>query len=136
MSIALHHVNLVSDDVTRLDAFYRNVLGLKGLPEMTGQRKMQSYSAPVAFIDANPVQLHLATRDDELGFRMKQFVNPVMANGHIAFRTDNIADIKARLAEHNIPFSDYGAFAMQGWHQIFFYDPSGRVVEVHQVEGG
>jgi hypothetical protein len=23
---------------------------------------------------------------------------------------------------------------MQGWQQIFFYDPSGRVVEVHQVE--
>jgi hypothetical protein len=67
---------------------------------------------------------------------MRQFVNPVMASGHIAFRTDNIADIKARLAKANIPFSDYGAFAMQGWHQIFFYDPSGRVVEVHQVEEG
>jgi len=23
---------------------------------------------------------------------------------------------------------------MSGWHQIFFYDPEGNVIEVHQVE--
>jgi len=22
---------------------------------------------------------------------------------------------------------------MSGWHQIFFYDPEGNVIEVHQV---
>ena len=134
MSLFLHHINLVSDDVARLDAFYRNVLGLNGLPELNGLRKTQSYAGQVAFVDANPVQLHLAARDDELGFRTGQFVNPVMSAGHIAFRTDDIGAIKARLAANRVPFSDYGAFAMQGWHQIFFYDPSGRVVEVHQVE--
>ena len=133
MSLALHHINLVSDDVPRLDAFYRNVLGLKGLPDMMDLRKTQSYGGNVAFIDGNPVQLHLAARDDELGFRTRQFVNPVTSGGHIAFRTDDIDQVKAQLAKHKVPFSDYGTFAMQGWHQIFFYDPSGRVVEVHQV---
>jgi catechol 2,3-dioxygenase-like lactoylglutathione lyase family enzyme len=24
-------------------------------------------------------------------------------------------------------------FAMAGWHQIFFYDPDGNVIEVHQA---
>jgi catechol-2,3-dioxygenase len=23
---------------------------------------------------------------------------------------------------------------MNGWHQIFFYDPEGNIIEVHQVE--
>jgi catechol 2,3-dioxygenase-like lactoylglutathione lyase family enzyme len=55
-------------------------------------------------------------------------------NGHIAFRTDDIAAFKKRLEEKGIPFSDYGAWAMRGWAQIFFYDPEGNVIEVHEVQ--
>jgi glyoxylase I family protein len=33
-----------------------------------------------------------------------------------------------------VPYSDYGTWAMNGWHQIFFHDPDGNVVEVHQVD--
>jgi len=29
--------------------------------------------------------------------------------------------------------SDWGSDAVKGWHQIFFYDPIGNVIEVHQV---
>ena len=131
--LTLHHVNLVSDDVARLDGFYRNVLGLRALPGLTELRDTTTYGAKVAFVDGNPTQLHLATRDDELGFRRGQIINPVTAQGHIAFRTDDIEAVKTRLRTHGVPFSDYGIWAMRGWHQIFFYDPSGRVVEVHQV---
>jgi len=53
--------------------------------------------------------------------------------GHIAFRTDDIAAFRKRLDEKGIPYSDYGTWAMSGWHQIFFYDPEGNVIEVHQV---
>jgi glyoxylase I family protein len=53
--------------------------------------------------------------------------------GHIAFRTDDIAAFKRRLEERKIPYSDYGAWAMSGWEQIFFYDPDGNIIEVHQV---
>jgi glyoxylase I family protein len=134
MMLSLHHINLIADNVQRMEDFYCNVLGLRGLPEMLQLRKMQSYDGKVAFVDGNPTQLHLAARDDELGFRMQQVVNPVTASGHIAFRTDNIDQIKAQLVRHKVPFSDYGVFAMQGWHQIFFYDPSGRVIEVHEVK--
>jgi len=54
--------------------------------------------------------------------------------GHIAFRTDDIAAFKHRLDEKGIAYSDYGAWAMKGWEQIFFYDPDGNIVEVHQVK--
>ena len=32
-----------------------------------------------------------------------------------------------------MPYSDYGGFAMNGWQQIFFHDPEGNIIEVHQV---
>jgi len=41
---------------------------------------------------------------------------------------------KARLEARGIPYSDFGKWAIRGWHQIFFYDPEGNVVEVHQAD--
>lgn len=58
--------------------------------------------------------------------------NP-LERGHIAFRTDDIEAIKARLTERGVPSADFGAWAIEGWHQIFFHDPEGNIVEVHQV---
>ena len=77
-------------------------------------------------------QFHLAEKDLGINFRTGQAINPV-ERGHIAFRTDDIEAFKKRLKEKGIPFSDYGAWAMKGWEQIFFYDPDGNVIEVHQV---
>ena len=93
---------------------------------------MQGYSADVAFVTDGQTQFHLATKDLGLGFRMKHAVNPV-ERGHIAFRTDDIDAFKARLRAKGIAFCDYGAWAMKGWEQIFFYDPDGNIIEVHQV---
>ncbi|MGH6815218.1 MAG: VOC family protein, partial [Hyphomicrobiaceae bacterium] len=77
-------------------------------------------------------QMHLAEKDLHAGFRTGNVVNPV-ERGHLAFRTDDIAAFKQRLKDKGIPFSDYGAWAMNGWEQIFFYDPDGNIIEVHQV---
>ena len=51
--------------------------------------------------------------------------------GHIAYRCDDIAAFKAHLEAKRIPYSDWGERAVNGWHQIFFYDPDGKVIEVH-----
>jgi glyoxylase I family protein len=67
-----------------------------------------------------------------VAFRTKQAINP-LANTHIAFRTDDIEGIKRRLTERGVPYADYGAWAIKGWTQIFFHDPEGNIVEVHQV---
>ena len=61
----------------------------------------------------------------------KQTINPV-DQGHIAFRTDNIKLFIERLTEKGIPFSDYGTTFAKEWHQVFFHDPEGNVIEVHQ----
>jgi glyoxylase I family protein len=133
MRIELHHVNLCSRDVPAMDEFYRAVLDLRPEPSLGEARVTgEGYAGEVAFLSDGDVQVHLAERDLGVGFRTGQAVNP-LDRGHLAFRTDDIAAVKRRLEEKGIPYSDYGTWAMSGWHQIFFHDPEGNVVEVHQV---
>ncbi len=134
MKLTLHHINLATEDVGRMDAFYRDVLGLKtedeGLPTL---EKKQGYAGDVSFVTDGAIQMHLAQKDVLAGFNSGQTVNPV-SHGHIAYRTDDIAAFKAHLEAQGIPYSDWGNRAVAGWHQIFFYDPDGNVIEVHQAE--
>ena len=134
MKIKLHHVNVCSKDVPGLEAFYRDVLDLEPERSLEAGRILEKdgYPGAVAFLSDGTTQFHLAEKDLGIGFRTGQAVNPV-ERGHIAFRTDDIDAFKRRLEEKGIPFSDYGAWAMKGWEQIFFYDPEGNVIEVHQV---
>jgi glyoxylase I family protein len=133
MKLKLHHVNLCTTDVPAMNEFYRSVFDLEPEPSLNDVRVTeQGYAGKVAFLHDGTTQFHLAERDLGVGFRTKQAVNP-LERGHIAFRTDDIAAFKKRLDEKGIPYSDYGTWAMNGWHQIFFYDPEGNVIEVHQV---
>lgn len=134
MKIKLHHVNLCTTNVPAMGDFYRDVLDLEPEPAMNERRVTSAgYAGKVAFVTDGVTQLHLAEKDLEVGFRTNQAINP-LERGHIAFRTDDIAAFKTRLKDKGIPFSDYGAWAMNGWEQIFFHDPEGNIVEVHQVK--
>jgi catechol 2,3-dioxygenase-like lactoylglutathione lyase family enzyme len=133
MKLKLHHVNFCTTNVPAMDAFYREVLELEPEPSLQASRITQDgYAGDVSFITDGTIQVHLAEKDLGVGFRTGQAVNPV-ERGHIAFRTDDIAAVKERLKEKGIPYSDFGAWAMKGWEQIFFYDPDGNIIEVHQV---
>jgi catechol 2,3-dioxygenase-like lactoylglutathione lyase family enzyme len=133
MKLKLHHLNLTTTNVPAMDEFYRDVLDMEVEPTLAGQRiKNQGYGGDVAFVTDGTTQFHIAEKDLGIGFRTGQVVNPV-EHGHIAFRTDDIAAFKKRLDEKGIRYSDYGGWAMAGWHQIFFYDPDGNVIEVHQA---
>lgn len=133
MKIKLHHVNLCSTNVPAMDEFYRTVLEMKTEPGLNENRTPGGgYPGKVSFVTDGTTQLHLAEKDLGVNFRTGQAINPV-ERGHIAFRTDDIEAFKARLKEKGIPYSDFGTWAMKGWEQIFFYDPDGNIVEVHQV---
>ena len=135
MKLKLHHVNFCTTDVPAMNRFYREVLDLEPEPSLNAVRVTeQGYAGKVAFLHDGATQFHLAEKDLGVGFRTKQAVNP-LDRGHIAFRTDDIAAFKKRLDDRGIPYSDYGTWAMNGWHQIFFYDPEGNVIEVHQADG-
>ena len=78
------------------------------------------------------IQTHLAQKDLNVGFRTGHIVNP-LERGHIAYRTDNLEAFKTHLEENGIAYSDWEETAVAGWKQIFFYDPDGNIIEVHQI---
>lgn len=134
MKIKLHHVNFCSTNVKAMNDFYRDVLDMENVPGLNANRTQSKdgYKGEVAFVSDGATQFHLAERDLTAAHRTKTFLNP-LDRGHIAFRTDDIAAFKKRLEERGIPYADWGAWAMQGWQQIFFYDPDGNIIEVHQA---
>ena len=135
MKLKLHHVNLSTTNVGAMDDFYRGVLGMVPEPSRNAVRvKDQGYAGNVSFVTDGAIEMHLAEKDMGVNFRTGKAVNP-LERGHIAFRTDDIEGFKAKLDAQGIPYADYGGWAMAGWHQIFFYDPDGNVIEVHQVDG-
>jgi glyoxylase I family protein len=134
LKLKLHHLNLSSKDVPAMDEFYRTVLELGPEPTLSaGRITAQGYAGDVAFLSDGAIQFHLAEQDLSVGFRTNHTVNP-LHRGHIAFRTDDIEAVKRRLEEKGVPYSDYGKWSMNGWYQIFFYDPDGNVVEIHQAD--
>lgn len=133
MKLTLHHVNFCSDNVDRMDEFYANVLDMdRPSSDVPMLEREKGVPTNAHFRSDGNIQFHLAAKDHETGFNTGHFVNP-LARGHIAFRTDDLAAFKRKLEENGVPYSDYGHTAVQGWHQIFFYDPDGNVIEVHQI---
>ncbi|MDT8332886.1 VOC family protein [Roseomonas gilardii] len=137
MSTRFHHINFASKQLPEIENFYKEVLQLDeshayASNSANAQVTDKGYGGRVAFLTDGAVEMHLSTKDLGVAFRTKQAINP-LANTHIAFRTDDIEGIKRRLTERGVPYADYGAWAIKGWTQIFFYDPEGNIVEVHQV---
>lgn len=132
MKLKLHHINLATENVDRMEAFYRDVMGMPvPTTDIPVLEKEQGYAGDVGFVWDGNVQLHLAQKDVAAGFNARQIVNPV-SHGHIAYRTDDIEAAKAELDAKGVQYSDWGEQAVEGWHQIFFYDPDGNVIEIHQ----
>ena len=89
------------------------------------------YSGKIKFATDGQMQMHLAEKNLQVGFKHGEAINPV-ERGHIAFRTDDIEALKQMLDRKNIPYSDYGTAFAKEWHQVFFHDPEGNIIEVHQ----
>ena len=132
MKLKLHHINLSTQDVKKLETFYKDILFLDTQSEdLPTLEKKKGYSGDVSFVGDGKVQMHLAQKDLSVNFKTGHFINPV-EKGHIAYRTDDIEAFKKHLKENNIEFTDWGDIGVSGWHQIFFYDPDGNIIEVHQ----
>ncbi len=125
-----HHLNLAGEHWQESAAFYRDLLGLAPV-ELP--RDTDAYGATIATLqDDRGYQYHFIPPDPEFVARHNLPVNPLGA-GHLAFRVDNIAAIRALLDAAGIPYSEMGEWAIKGWHQLFCADPEGRVIEFHQV---
>ena len=135
MKLEFHHINFVSKDVDKMDKFYKKILNMEGIPlenfPRTEETEDSGYSGKINFVTEGKIEMHLAERDLNVAFKNNQTINPV-DKGHIAFRTDDIETFLKILKREKIPFSDYGTTFAKEWHQVFFQDPEGNVVEIHQ----
>ena len=127
-----HHLNLAvgeAGDVSRTAGFYRDLLGLSPV-ELP--RDENAYGAGIHTMeDKRGYQYHFVPSEPGFADDRGLPVNPLV--GHLAFRVDDIAAVRAHLDAEGIPYSDMGEWAIQGWHQLFCADPDGRVIEFHQV---
>ena len=135
MKLEFHHINFVSKDVDKMNDFYKNILCMDSIPienfPRTEETADSGYSGKINFVTEGKIEMHLAERDLNVAFKNNQTINPV-DQGHIAFRTNDIKSFLKKLRDNNISFSDFGTTFAKEWYQIFFYDPEGNIVEVHQ----
>ena len=135
MKLEFHHINFVADDVDRMHDFYTDVLGLADIPVQnfprTAATEEVGYDGKIRFATEGKMEMHLAERSFDVAFKNNRVINPV-ERGHIAFRTDDLKAFLALLDARGIPYSDYGTAFSKEWHQVFFHDPEGNVIEVHQ----
>ncbi|MGI9364206.1 MAG: VOC family protein [Rhizobiaceae bacterium] len=136
MKLELHHINFVTSNVDRLDRFYRNILQMDSIPVQRFPRTQASgdtgYDGKISFITDGNLELHLAEQNFDVAANNQRHINPV-ERGHVAFRTDDIEAFKKLLDENDIKYADYGTAFAREWHQLFFHDPAGNIIEVHQV---
>ena len=136
MKLEFHHINFVSKNVDELDAFYKNVLQMDAIPERNFPRTEATddagFAGKIKFVTEGSMEMHLAEQNFDVAALNGRHINPV-EKGHIAFRTDDIEAFKKVLEENGIQYADYGTAFAKEWHQLFFYDPVGNIIEVHQV---
>jgi catechol 2,3-dioxygenase-like lactoylglutathione lyase family enzyme len=136
MKFQYHHMNLCTEDVSRLSNFYQSIFGLNRIQDeehgLASAETANRYDGQVEFLGDGQVEFHITKKDHNTAFRMNMPINPIQ-NGHFCFRTDDIEGFKKKLEEAGIPYADYGKWALKGWYQIFFHDPDGNIIEVHQI---
>jgi catechol 2,3-dioxygenase-like lactoylglutathione lyase family enzyme len=129
-------MNICTENVSKTSEFYQSVFNLKKIQDakhsLVGEETADRFDGIVDFLTDGEVEFHITKKDVNLGFEMKHFINP-LERGHFCFRTDDIEGFKKRLEEKGIPYADYGKWALAGWYQIFFHDPNGNIIEVHQI---
>tara|TARA_B100001250_G_scaffold364824_1_gene345149 strand:- start:672 stop:1088 length:417 start_codon:yes stop_codon:yes gene_type:complete len=135
MKLEFHHINFVSKNVDTMNDFYTKILEMDNIPienfPRTEETVSSGYSGKINFVTEGKIEMHLAERDINVAFKNNQTINPV-DKGHIAFRTDDIKSFIEKLKQNDIPYSDYGTTFAKEWHQVFFHDPEGNVIEIHQ----
>ena len=118
-----------------MNDFYTKILEMDSIPienfPRTEETVSSGYSGKINFVTEGKIEMHLAERDINVAFKNNQTINPV-DKGHIAFRTDDIKSFIEKLKQNDIPYSDYGTTFAKEWHQVFFHDPEGNVIEIHQ----
>ena len=78
MKLKLHHINLSTNNVSRMNDFYKNILLLdtetNDLPVL---ERRKGYSGDVEFVTDGKIQTHLAEKDLNVSFKTGHHINPL-----------------------------------------------------------
>jgi glyoxylase I family protein len=114
--LALHHVSLNVDDVDAALDFYTGVLGL------VARTDRPDFPFGGAWLDAGRQQVHLIEGRPPAGLGQ-----------HFALLVDDLDATVAELRGRGVEVSDPGPVGTS--LQAFLSDPSGNLVELHQIVG-
>jgi catechol 2,3-dioxygenase-like lactoylglutathione lyase family enzyme len=112
----MNHFNILTDDVDRTVAFYRDAVGLE-----TGPRPDLGFPGAWMYASGRPI-LHVS------GGRKKDELRPGVID-HMAFSARGLADTLARLDRMGIHYAHRRQAGAGTW-QVFFFDPNGARVEL------
>jgi catechol 2,3-dioxygenase-like lactoylglutathione lyase family enzyme len=113
---AIHHVNLVVDDVGAAVAFYRDLLGLTVLDR-------PDFGMDGAWLAAGPTQVHLSIGTPP----------PADALQHFAFAVGDLPAVVGALRDGGFDVFEVPHTPGAG-HQAFVRDPAGNLVEFNQPD--
>jgi catechol 2,3-dioxygenase-like lactoylglutathione lyase family enzyme len=132
MSIEIHHVSILTDDIDTSIDFYRNNLGMQ-----LGTRFFQKDTADIAFLYDGPASTRYAVQliGPPFGGWMKEiFQEHGPSMGHHAFKVTDLEGWRAKLESAGVevleppkPFLTY--------KHMYFKDASGTVVELVEYPG-
>jgi glyoxylase I family protein len=112
--VAIHHVSINVRDLDEALGFYEGALGF------VRRNDRPDFGFPGAWLDAGGQQLHLIEAEA-----------PPNLGQHFAVRVDDLDAVVAELRERGYQPSEPSPVANS--HQAFIGDPSGNVVELHEV---
>jgi len=113
---AVHHVSINVEDIDAALAFYTDVLGL------VPRTDRPDFGFGGAWLDAGGQQVHLIEGRP-----------PAALGQHFALLVDDLDGTVAELRERAVEVSDPTPVGSS--RQAFLTDPSGNLVELHQVVG-
>lgn len=118
MGARIHHVSLITGDLSASIAFYADLLGVSvdpGRPDL---------GYPGAWLNVGDQQIHLLVlpNPDPIESRPAH----VGRDRHVAFSVGSIAEIEARLEAAGTPFTR----SRSGRRALFCRDPDGNGVEL------
>ncbi|MDJ0680657.1 MAG: VOC family protein [Xenococcaceae cyanobacterium MO_167.B52] len=114
------HTAILVSDLDKAQAFYGDILGLEESPE-------RAFNFPGIWYQIGNYQIHLIHR---LNFT-NSIVNEAKwgRNPHLALETDDLANIIAKLRDHNYPVQ----MSASGRKALFTQDPDGNIIEISQM---
>lgn len=122
ITFGVNHIAIAVTDLQESEHFYRDVIGLKQIPEPFGL-------GIHAWFEVGSTQLHVIKAADERRERNKF--------NHICFSVNDMDAFIERISEHNVEFSDWDlnpgeiTVRVDGVKQIYFTDPDGYWIEVN-----